>query len=56
MLYCKVRKGPSLLSRLTSHLQCIADLIRSEKDYQVVKLFASYGVVMNDGFCSAQSN
>lgn len=54
MLYCKVRKGPSLLSRLTSHLQRLADLIRAERDYQVVKLFASYWAVMNEGFCSAQ--
>lgn len=54
MLYCKVRRGLSLLSRLTSHLQRLADLIRAERDYQVVKLFASYWAVMNEGFCSAQ--
>lgn len=54
MLYCKVRKGPSLFSRLTSHLQRVADLIRAERDYQVVKLFASYWAVMNEGFCSVQ--
>lgn len=44
MLYCKECKEPSLLSRLNSHLQCVADLIRAERDYQVVKLFASYWV------------
>lgn len=56
MLYCKVCTGLSLLSRLISHLWCGADLIRAERDYHVVNLFASYRDVMNEGFCSAQPN